>query len=338
MIFDASALQPDPYRDQLDERRAERLAELQRRVDKQSARSRAEGVRVRGLLERNHAATVTMLEGWDYTVSTFSFEHDTRDDRNLTRNDWALAFRDDQLDVVTVTNDRSRIWSLGKVRFEDWSSAIERLEDGQELIRIREQETLLVHTLDDDTDRWDLVRPVDFRKGQHLVFEWLPIAAGDDVLAVERRVSGEAIADSVRAQLSSGAGGGNPNRVFLDGTINSYVDELREQPLDTSIQPLISHPTLAYVEGGAIPSGKVWELQSIDYFARTPGDTNGPGRFKIVVAGETLVELPESDAPVSALWTGSLVLRPGDERRTYIEVANSSVCEVRFAGILRDAP
>jgi len=73
-------------------------------------------------------------------------------------------------------------------------------------------------------------------------------------------------------------------------------------------------------------------VTAIDYFAMTPGDFNGHGEFIVGFGHEELISVPESRTPTRDRWTGRLELRPGDESEFYVELANSSLCDVTIRG------
>ena len=42
----------------------------------------------------------------------------------------------------------------------------------------------------------------------------------------------------------------------------------------------------------------------------------------------------ESERATSSVWYGEITLRPGDEAKSYVEITNSSQCDVRIIGEL----
>jgi RNA polymerase sigma-70 factor (ECF subfamily) len=332
---DPRAFDHDPFQERLDAARAELRAILEQRIVEAEATTSGGGVggtRVCGVLSRQFAMCVS-LEG-AYESATFSFAAGTHENTPAVRNDWELQFKNGFIDVSMVTNDRSRVWPLGAVGFDQIEALQPALVDPVEVVLAREGDTYLIHSLDRNTNRFDLIQVLRTGGGAWLVFRWLPI---EDPALVRRLVSDTDVrlGDEVHIQMRAGAGGGNANRVYLDGSSNGRLDEVDAVPLDLSGPIDMEEEVRAFVSGvGHIPLGHVWEVLGISYVASTTGDSNGYGEFVIVIGGEKVVEFEEQEAPIAGEWTGQLRLEYGEESRSYVEIANSSQCDVRIRGRL----
>ncbi len=138
-------------------------------------------------------------------------------------------------------------------------------------------------------------------------------------------------------QARSGAGGGNPNRVDMRGKTSLYVDHVEAAPLDFAVPPDPGDDSRVYFEGGEIPAGRVFVVAGATWQGSSVGDSNGHGELKLVVAGEVLVEESDSAAPHSGTWSGALRIVPGEESRTFLEIANTSSGDVLLSGYFEDA-
>jgi hypothetical protein len=152
----------------------------------------------------------------------------------------------------------------------------------------------------------------------------------------ERRRVGELKRGSVLLQLRAGAGGGNPNQIFMHGKKSIYVNEVVDAPLDLSGDIDINEGSRAYFEGGYVPRGKVLVVTRAEYWGTAKGDSNGHGEFKLLVAGKEIVGVRNQDKVDRMTWKGRLTIRSGDENTVYLEIANSSRGTVRIKGYLVD--
>lgn len=133
-------------------------------------------------------------------------------------------------------------------------------------------------------------------------------------------------------QARAGAGGGNPNRIDLSGKKNAYVERVESQPLDLATPPLTRDPSLVYCEGGRVPTGQAFVITRATWSGTTKGDSNGPGGLKLVIAGKVIALAEEGEEPVYGAWNGRLVVRPGEESQTFLEIRNSSTADVLLTG------
>lgn len=344
--FDLTAAANDPIGAEIEARNQSFRDE----IDHEAALLDARGLvppewKVRGCALRDAASTVSMIRYFDYIVSTYSFVHDTRDDVGSTCNDWEVEFRGSERPVVNVfmvTDDRSKVFDLGNL---DPSASISELVAaagaGFEQMPISAETTYLIRTLDTETDRLDLVRILAIRDSRFVIFGWKPIedsVAREEILAAIAAPLPKIENGTVRIQLRGGACGGNPNQVFIDGSKNVYVREVVASPLDLDGEIDIQEPHRAWVDGGLIPRGKSWRVRRIDYSASTVGDSNGPGGFRIELGGVEVVNAETSNFATTGTWTGEIVLKPGDEVNSFVEIRNSSQCDVTITGEMIDAP
>lgn len=161
---------------------------------------------------------------------------------------------------------------------------------------------------------------------------WAENAGFLSTVAPEVPVEPALAAPRVVLQLRAGAGGGNPNRIALHGQTSVYVDRLESAPLDFTRPPESSDDSLAYFEGGLVPAGQAFVVTSARWWGTSAGDSNGHGELKLVVANETLVAEVDGEGPNQGVWSGRLVVRPGEESRTYLEIANSSAGDALLTG------
>lgn len=133
-------------------------------------------------------------------------------------------------------------------------------------------------------------------------------------------------------QARAGAGGGNPNRIDLLGKKNAYVDRIEARPLDLMAPPTIHDAALVYCEGGRVPAGQTFVITRATWSGTTKGDSNGPGGLNLVIAGKEIAREEQSEEPVLGAWNGRLVVGPGEESNTYLEIRNSSTADVLLTG------
>jgi len=91
----------------------------------------------------------------------------------------------------------------------------------------------------------------------------------------------------------------------------------------------------AYIDGGMVDAGTVFVVTRVAYFGSARGDSNGHGELKLVVGGEGLVNETDSEEDIQGVWTGHIEIPPGEETRTYLEVADSSTADVVLDGYFR---
>ncbi len=295
-----------------------------------------------------------------YVACTMSFEHATRDHLRQTRNDWDLQYGNGRgnhkFRVRTVTDDRSTIWDLGVVDFEFVPDSKGDYPSGDNL-PVQKGHVYLIHTLDTETDQWAKVKVIEEQFAEWVIIRWKIIEDPKKFTPLERTPKKTMKRPAARLQLRGGAGGGNPNRAFLDGTTNAYVDWVAPDLIDMDGPVSSWEDCRAYVEGGYVPEGKVFVVNSVRYTARADGDSNGPGRFRLVVGGYEVVvlekrrkkgqityrtiggesaTLPATDIPLSRTLSCRVSIRPGQEKTVYAEIANSSLCDVVLEGEFLD--
>ncbi|HEX6883122.1 MAG TPA: hypothetical protein VF530_07050, partial [Planctomycetota bacterium] len=132
-------------------------------------------------------------------------------------------------------------------------------------------------------------------------------------------------------QARAGHGGGNPVTIALDGKTSQYVDRVETLPLDFSVAPSGADPELVYGEVGRIPAGQTLVITRATWWSATC-DESSHSRFKLRVAGQILAERKGKGDPESGNWSGRLVVRPGEEGRTSLEVGYYAMADVLLLG------
>lgn len=292
-----------------------------------------------------------------YELATYSFLHGTRDDPDLavTRNDWDVQLSNSRFRVNMVTDDKSRIVDLTAISPHEIGVALDwGIESTEESVDVHEGHTYVILTKDTDSSLATVLHVTEHVPGRRCVFEWLATDGtgrtkgslinehfGDislsDVLGEYREnLALDAVVDRlseplVRLQLRSGAIGGNPVRLKLNGE-HYRVDEVVPDPLDLESAVPMHAPAVAHYRGGSVPHDKRFIVTDVTYRGAARGDTNGGGAFKFVLAGEVIVDLDSTDKPIAGNWRGETTIEPGEETETYFEISNSSVGEVVVEG------
>jgi len=259
-INEEKAAKEEPYRRHvaaLDER----AADLQRSVRSAGA----EGHRVSAVVTRQRAKELGTAN--TYAASTYSFEHDTRDDAKKTGNDWDFAFNDSSdggtMRVRTVTDDRSEIWDLGPIDFDAALRGDFNPVEPSTYAAAIEGHLYALHTLDTESDYWILLKVLELTD-DGMIFEWMRV---EDPTVLRRLLvpaSKDLKAPYARIQVRSDHGGGNPHRAFLDGTKNAYIDKMSPDPLDLRASTTTERGSRAFVQGGFVPEGRVFVVESVE--------------------------------------------------------------------------
>jgi RNA polymerase sigma factor (sigma-70 family) len=350
----------------------EKLARLDvraKRLGESLAGTVSREVRVAAVLQREHARPM----GWpdDARISTFSFEHAGRDGIGNTRQAWDFMLSRTSVrkaegwayrmafEVRCVTDDRGFIWEFGNVDFDAARAGVAPSVEPKERFAIaRKDHVYVIHVLDTNTDTWALLQVLELTPDESIVFRWEILEQTSPLIAALWDTSRDLKAPLVRLQLRGGAGGGNPNRVFMDGSKNGYVDEIATTPLDFAVPILSSERFRAFVAGGTVPRGQVFVVREIEYRATVLGDSNGDGEFRLCVGPYLIAHIEEargSDGafvhrlvtgaherldrkafPVSRTLSVRIPIRPGEEGHVFAEIANSSQCDVVLRGSLLD--
>jgi hypothetical protein len=143
-------------------------------------------------------------------------------------------------------------------------------------------------------------------------------------------------APRVVLQARSGAGGGNRNRVDMRGRTSIYVDRTSERPLDFHAPPKMDDESVVFFEGGALPKDRAFVVTAASWYGTSAGDSNGHGGLRLIVAGTKLVAEKSSDEVHRGQWSGRLRILPGEESRTYLEIANTSSGDVLLTGFFEE--
>jgi hypothetical protein len=101
--------------------------------------------------------------------------------------------------------------------------------------------------------------------------------------------------------------------------------------------PVDPRATLAHLEGGRVPTGKVFVVDTLEYSAEPIRD-GARARMRIVCGDREIVALTSAELPARGRWTGSLPLASGDAARTFVEVQEVARCSVIAYGTWSDAP
>ncbi len=140
----------------------------------------------------------------------------------------------------------------------------------------------------------------------------------------------------VLLSVRSGAGGGNPNRIDMLGGKSIYVREVTHVPLVWDPFVEINETSRAYVHGNPVPAGKVFVITSVTWRGVAAGDSNGRGEVVIRAGDKELAKWRDDGRPRKGAFAGRILIRPGDESKVNVEVANSSHVEALFEGVLVD--
>jgi hypothetical protein len=132
-------------------------------------------------------------------------------------------------------------------------------------------------------------------------------------------------------QARAGHGGGNPVTIALKGKTSNHVDRVETLPLDFTAIPTGADPELVYGETGRIPAGQVLVITRATWWSVT-SDESSHSRFRLRVAGKVLAERKGKGDPESGSWSGRLVVRPGEEERTSLEVGYFAMADVLLVG------
>lgn len=347
-----AALAPPPHDEHL-ERLDLRVAEI--------VAARPEGApAVAALLSREFATQLGVRD--PYAAATFSFEFETRDDVQLARNDWDIQYGNgnDSLSVQMVVDDRSRIFDLGAADF-----ATAPLPDagatigGEKPLDAVKDHVYVVHTVDADTDLWSRFRILEIEKKKWIVFEWERF---DSTLPELRRLERMALPDlgsgAIRLEVRSASGGGNPHGVFLDGTATTSVDSIGRTPAPplelAPAQQKAHRDSTAFCDGGLVPEGHVFVVESIEWTATLEAGGKGPlsfefwlGPYRVAIRDEddgegrrhTIDGGARSESGPSSMgkFTGTVVIRPGEETRVAAIARHGTIARATVTGRLVSA-
>jgi hypothetical protein len=133
-----------------------------------------------------------------------------------------------------------------------------------------------------------------------------------------------------RLQVRTASVGGNACRIDLRGRRLFRIDRLAGEPLDFRAPLAAGETCVAYVKGGQLTPKTVFVVTSVRYTGAT-GDGSGTP-FRIVVAGEAIVESKAANDTLQGEWRGLLEIVPGEEMRTFVEVGNGSHADVVLSG------
>lgn len=318
----------------------EAVEALDRRVDGWRARlddgDVEAGARIDGILSRRYLGQRGAPRETAYELATFSFEHGAREGQEV-RNDWDILFGNgvDGIGVRMVTDDASLIWDLGGGGDDE-----DRLPDAGPPFEVAAVagHTYLVHTLDSESNLWARFRILEMEAGRWIVFRWERLADPSKVWDIERRADRLLRSGDVHLQLRCGAVGGNPVRIFSSGKYDACVDRIDADELDMGGPIDIHERSRGHCRGGGyVPDGKVWVVREIRYSGLVGSDSNGHGSFVLQVGGTRIARRESGSGAFRDSWRGRIEVRPGEEDGVFVEISNSSRCDVEFRGELVDA-
>lgn len=229
--------------------------------------------------------------------------------------------------------------------------------------------TYFVWTQDTDSDGVAAVEVVEHVAGDHCVLEWywtedgtyargsLPSPKGKRTLveallllrqaaapfcAQWQQRTAEALektmgplrmkSPEVVFRARAGAVGGNPCELYLSREHNGYLRKLAAEPFDITTKVGMQDEPVGYCSGGTIPPDQKFVVTSVAWYGQVRGDTNGPGLFRVQLAGHELVCFTEPNDAIRGSWSGRVELEPGDEKSLFLAISNSSQGEVIVRG------
>jgi hypothetical protein len=312
------------------------------------------GHKIAAVMVRRHADALGSED--PYTAATFSFEHDTRDDRAKTRNDWDFVVGNrgpdspDELNIRTVTDDRGQIWDLGVTSFNAALRGDVPMSEGATRATVKPGHVYLVHTLDSESDYWVLFKVLEARPGRDLIIEWVKVDDPTRLRAALESADKDLRSPSAWLQLHSQHGGGNAHRVFLDGTKNAYVGELSETPLALKTKQRGRRLRGAgYVEGGLIPLGQTFLVETLDIvmhlddgrvrsrvqvgpYAVLTAMTKDADQIVLYTIDRGREVIGREDLPIQRSISVQIPLSRDEEKNVYVEGASFTRNDVRLRG------
>ncbi|MCC7012363.1 MAG: sigma-70 family RNA polymerase sigma factor [Planctomycetes bacterium] len=313
----------------------------------------------------------------DYELATFSFERGLRDDvHGVLRNDWDLEFSAGWFDAITVVSDHSVLVDLGVSRLDELASAdlvslealvvaaarVQQADVGHTSERdvrspVRQGHSYFLWTLDDDSDVASAFEVLHHEPGRRCVLEWYSTNDGRNARCSRRDVStGRSLmatlmrlrevareqhplrAPRVVMSVRAAFGGGNPHRIDLAGQPTRYVDVLTDRALDVLAPFEPGEPSKAYSSGGFLRADQIFVVTRASLYASAAGNTNGHGEARVELSGERIYHARDRAEAERFEWNGRAEIRPGEEHRTYLEVANSSLAELVLEGHFESCP
>lgn len=235
--------------------------------------------------------------------------------------------------------------------------------------------TYFVWTQDTDSDGVAAFEVVEHVAGDHCVLEWywtedgtyargsLPSPKGErtlvDALLHLRRVAApsyarwqERTAAEVEKTIAplrmksaeavfrarSGSIGGNPCELYLSREHNGYMRRVTADPIDVSTPVEAREEPVGSCSGGLIPPDCKFVVTSVTWHGQVRGDGNGRGLFRVQLAEHELVSVTEPSDSIRGQWSGRVELEPGDEKRLFLAISNSSQGEMIVRGSFEPLP
>ncbi len=342
--IDMDAFLTDPALEAIYQKTEDQIARLEGLIAKYENDYAASYLQGRvGVVLYNELAT-KQTPDWRLATRYSTIDFSKKRSEHTSRNRWAADFEyqiygKNNIRLCTVTDDRSVGWALGNREFGAWTATeIGRMKP-KKWLSASPGDLFLLHSLDSRVDRWTEVKILAVIDKKAIVFAWNSLTdatALDEIKAALRDPDSEMKRPEVRIQIRGGAGGGNPNRAFFDGTTNARVDRIAAAPFDTQSPVKISESHRAWIEGGLIPYGKVWVVTRVDYDGTCKGDSNGHGEILVRIGGQEVIKFKNKTQRETGSWEGQITLRPGEEEKCFVQIANSSSVNVIVRGYFKD--
>jgi|GEM_PF-3766864 len=156
---------------------------------------------------------------------------------------------------------------------------------------------------------------------------------------VENEGGGFLGSEEVLLQMLAVHQGGNPCILDLSGQSNGYVRDARAAPvwLDASAGSPQGDGRYHARGTGTIPPGKVYEVTRVDYRGWVTRAQGSHSRLAVVAGGSLLTSDKSTESEFQGVWTGSHIVRPGDESSVKISASYYACVEARIEGRLVDA-
>lgn len=138
-------------------------------------------------------------------------------------------------------------------------------------------------------------------------------------------------------QVLADHGGGNPRRVYLDGSTYRIDSVLpgsiwTDEPNLRGLRNSIAH----YENCGLIPPGKAYRITRVAYRVILDKRSGGQSRFDIRIGKEKIEGNAAERDTFDGVWNGDVLLHPGDETKVVVTCHYYGLAEVTVFGKLVD--
>ena len=137
-------------------------------------------------------------------------------------------------------------------------------------------------------------------------------------------------------QVYADHGGGNPRRVYLDGSVHR-IDALEPESIwsDTLDLRRGNDSRAHYRNCGLVPPGKAYRVRRIEYRARLDVRSPQHSDVRIAVGGKQVVrETAAGGERVRGVWTGDVRIRGGQEKGVSVTCSYYGLAEIIVYGEL----